>query len=482
MRRWLSSYHPRYTRSLVYMLQSSFYDLGETLAWYRRVDDFRRVERRQQLDPTAKARLLLAYLRVAWFVLVILAIVIIISGLVHHSPLVWLFGLVVLAATPWFLLVSLAVPLWLGRTLIQLPKERQIIAAAKQRLVKHPAIKIAIAGSYGKTTFKDALAVVLADGLGEAAVRATPGNLNTPLGISRFVAQLSGQEKVLIFELGEFYPGDITELCNLVEPDMGVITGINEAHLSRFKTLDRTVATIFELADYLGAKPCYKNGESELVARRAGGEEQLYSRMGLGGWKVGAAKTDLDGVSFSLEQGKRKLHLKSQLLGLHQIGPLVAIADLSSQLGLKDEAIEQAMAKTKPFEHRLRPHTDSGGVTIIDDSYNGNPDGVKAGIELLGSLKAAHRFYLTPGLVEAGDRTAEVHRTIGQELAAAKIDSVMLIDTSVAPFIEEGLKSANYTGQVLRYPTMPAALAAMTGLTVKGAIVLIQNDWTDNYA
>jgi UDP-N-acetylmuramoyl-tripeptide--D-alanyl-D-alanine ligase len=482
MQPWLSSYHPRYVRSLVYMLQSSFYDLGETYAWYRRVDDFRRVERRQQLDPTAKARLLLGYLRVIWLLLIVLGVVIIILGLAHHSPLVWLLGLIVLALTPWLLLISLVIPLWLGKSLIQQPRERKIISAAKQKLVMHPATRIAIAGSYGKTTFKDALAIVLADGLGEGVVKATPGNLNTPLGISRFVAQLSGDEKVLIFELGEFYPGDITQLCDLVEPDMGIITGINEAHLSRFKSLERTVATIFELADYLGDKPCYKNGENDLVARRAGADPLLYSRNGLGDWKVSGAKADLDGVNFKLEKGKNKLHLKSGLLGLHQIGPLVAITDLAVRLGMPNDRVEKAMAKTKPFEHRMQPRTDASGVTIIDDSYNGNPDGMKAGIELLAELKASHRIYITPGLVEAGDRVAEVHRTIGQELAKAKVDLVMLIETSVAPFIEEGLTSAGFAGKVMRYPTMPAALAAMTGLTVKGDMVLIQNDWTDNYA
>jgi UDP-N-acetylmuramoyl-tripeptide--D-alanyl-D-alanine ligase len=482
MRRWLSSYHPRYARSLVYMLQSSLYDLGETFAWYRRVDDFRQVERRQRLDPTAKARLLLGYLRVVWVLLVLLAIVIVVVGLDHHSVLTWLVGLIILASAPWLLLISLVVPLWLGKSLIQNPRQRKIVAEARARLVKHPAIKIAIAGSYGKTTFKDALSVVLTSGLGEEAVKATPGNLNTPIGISRFIGQLSGQEKVLIFELGEFYPGDIKELCDLVEPDRGVITGINEAHLSRFKTLDRTVSTIFELADYLGDRPCYKNGESELVVGRAGNDERLYSRDGLGGWKVSDAKTDLDGVIFRLEKGKRKLKLHSQLLGLHQIGPLVAIVDLADQLGLSDEAIEKAVAKTKPFEHRLQPRTDATGMTIIDDSYNGNPAGAKVAIELLGELKAPHRFYLTPGLVETGMRAPEVHRTIGQQLAGAKIEAVMLVETSVTPFIEEGLTEANFKGQVLRYATMPAALAALPSITVKGDIVLIQNDWSDNYA
>src|ERR1019366_5388865 len=107
------------------------------------------------------------------------------------------------------------------------------------------------------TTFKEALATILSAG---QTVAATPGNMNTPLGISRFVAKLTGKEDILIFELGEYYPGDIKQLCELTKPNLGIITGINEAHLDKFKTLARTTATIFELADYLRAEPLYKNG------------------------------------------------------------------------------------------------------------------------------------------------------------------------------------------------------------------------------
>jgi len=120
-------------------------------------------------------------------------------------------------------------------------KKRKIIATAQQILANHPALKIAIAGSYGKTTAKEIISAILGEG---KKVAFTPDNMNTMIGISRFAKTLDGTEEIIIFELGEEQVGDVRDLCNLVHPDIGIITGINEAHLSSFKTLDRTTATI----------------------------------------------------------------------------------------------------------------------------------------------------------------------------------------------------------------------------------------------
>jgi UDP-N-acetylmuramoyl-tripeptide--D-alanyl-D-alanine ligase len=242
------------------------------------------------------------------------------------------------------------------------------------------------------------------------------------------------------------------------------------------------VKTIYELADYLDDKPTYVSGESELAKKNARAGHILYSRAGAGDAKVENEKTDLSGTSFTLVTGSARMELTSSLLGLHQVGPLAAAADIARRLGLTPQEIRAGIAKTRPFDHRLEPTTDAAGVITLDDSYNGNPDGVQAVIQFLASLTRHRRFYVTPGLVEMGARTEAVHKEIGRALAQAKIEKVILIRNSVTPYIEQGLKKAGYGGEVLWFEEALQAFAALPHLTVAGDVVLLQNDWPDQYA
>ncbi len=475
MKNFLSRYNPRYPRSLVYMLQASEYNIRDYLAWYHRTEDFVHVEKRKQFVKTKKALLLL---RICWIIILAL----IGSGvwvlLGAAAPLSYGIFLLIILLSPYILAYAIVIPLFVIERFIQRPLESAIIQKAQQKLKEHKAIKIGIAGSFGKTTMREILKTVLSEG---KKVAAPPRSYNTPLGISQFISTLQGDEDVLIFELGEYYPGDVRKLCDLVQPDMGVITGINEAHLEKFETLEKTAATIFELADYLGEKRTYVNGESELARKNARPTHIIYDKQHVGDWKIENQKSDLNGTSFTFTNNAVSLELNSALLGVHQIGPLGAAADLASSLGLWPELVKAGIGKTRPFDHRLEPKIDSAGVITLDDSYNGNPDGVKAVIDFLAALKDHRRFYVTPGLVEMGVRTEEVHKQIGRDLASAHIEKVILIKNSVTSYIEEGLKEADYKGEVIWFDNAIAAFAALPHLTVKGDVVLLQNDWPDQY-
>lgn len=471
---FLSKYHHHYPRSLVYMLQASEYKLTDYLAWYQQLKDFSRVEYRKRLALTMKSRLLLL---AAWLILLAwygVAISVLFGAIGFGSILVFLL-LVYLA--PYFLAYVLLIPLLIINGL-QWPIESFIIGQAKKQLAKHPGLKIAIAGSFGKTSFREILKTVLLEG---KKVAAAPHSYNTPLGISQFIKNLQGDEEIIIFELGEYYPGDVRRLCRLVKPQWGIITGVNEAHLEKFKNLVTTAKTIFELADYIGAGPLYVNGESQLAKERASAKAIVYSRQGVGEWLVENAQTDLVGTKFNLVKGDKKLNISSSLLGLHQVGPLVAAADIADRLGLTASQIEQGLNKTKAFDHRLEPKIDAQGVVTLDDSYNGNPDGVAAVIDFLASLKNHRRWYVTPGLVEMGPKIKVVHQEIGRQLARAGIEKVILVKNSVTPFIEVGLKEANYQGEILWFNEGLVALAALPQLTAAGDVILLQNDWPDQY-
>ena len=449
------------------MLQASEYQLGEYLRWYQATNDFSHVEHRKQLVKTPKVIILLIK---AW------AIVFLLLGLAVWLHSFW--SIIIVFLLPYLLAYLMIAPVFLLKILVQRPTEIILMNRARKIFQDNPAIKIAVAGSFGKTTMREILKTVLAEG---KTVVAPPHSYNTPLGICQFAKTLRGDEEVIIFELGESHPGDVKELCKLTQPEIGVITGINEAHLEKFKTLERTIKTIFELADYLGDRPLYVNGESKLAKEHARLNQILYSRSAVADFVITNSTTDLSGTAFTLTSGNIKLDLKSKLLGLHQIGPLAAACHLALKLGLTPEQVITGISKTKPFDHRLEPKIDASGVVTLDDSYNGNPDGVRAVIEFLSSLHSGRRFYVTPGLVEIGKTTQQVHESIGQSLAEAGIEKVVLIKNSVTPYIESGLKKADFAGEIIWFQDALTAFATLPHLTVKGDIVLLQNDWPDQY-
>jgi hypothetical protein len=160
------------------MLQASEYDLREYFMWHRRVRDFRYVEKRKKLVMTAKARLLFIFL---WLMVLagFLVNIIVILKLTEAANWLWLPALVLFdLIIPISYAYLIVIPLWLGQILIQKPKEYFIIKKARDKLADIDTIKIAIAGSYGKTTFKENLKTVLEGGKKVAAtiIQATSPN------------------------------------------------------------------------------------------------------------------------------------------------------------------------------------------------------------------------------------------------------------------------------------------------------------------
>lgn len=473
----LSFFLPSYPTVLVYMLQSTEYQVGPYLKWYWRTTDFRQVMRRRTLEPTKAARLLLLALRLGIALQISTGLIFLGLWLLGQTPGTWQFGLSLLISYPIVWAHLVIVPIWAGRVFITGPKERRLIHQSKHIFATHKGVKIAVAGSYGKTTMKELLGTVLAEG---KKVAITPANKNVASSHAVFARRLKGDEDVLVIEYGEGRPGDVTTFAETTQPTMGVITGIAPAHLDHYPSLEAAAQDIFSLATYLQNQHVYVNQESEAAQPFIKETHLTYNADGAGEWKVHHAKVDFDGVAFTLKKGTQQLHLHSGLLGRHQIGPLAAVAAIAHQLGLTKHQIETGISKTKPFEHRMFPRP-LGGAWIIDDTYNGNIDGIKAGLALLKELPAKRRMYVTPGLVDQGVETERVHRQMGRLIAAAAPDQVILMENSVTSYIEAGLHEGDYRGKVQVEADPLRFYTSLEHLVAAGDVWLLQNDWTDNY-
>jgi UDP-N-acetylmuramoyl-tripeptide--D-alanyl-D-alanine ligase len=121
------------------------------------------------------------------------------------------------------------------------------------------------------------------------------------------------------------------------------------------------------------------------------------------------------------------------------------------------------------------------GAWIIDDTYNGNLEGIRAGTQLLRDIEAKRKLYVTPGLVDQGDETERVHIEVGKLIAHAQPDIVVLINNSVTNYIEKGLKAGKFGGRLQIEEKPLDFYTNLSHFVANGDFVVMQNDWTDNY-
>lgn len=477
IRAFISIYRPRFAKTIVYMLQSTEYDLKAYLAWFWRTQNFANIMYRRTLDVTRRAEALLILLRIGLYTQTLVGVVITIIGIADNTTQYIYFGLALVAGAPVIWAHLIVLPIWLARVFIVVPKEKVMIRESEKTFTEFTGPKIAVAGSYGKTTMKELLYTVLSEG---KKVAATPGNKNVLVSHARFAKSLDGDEDILIIEYGEGKPGDVAKFAGYTRPTHVVITGIAPAHLDQYKTLDAAAKDIFSVTQKVDPSRVYVNKTNATEPYIEKGYETYGISRALG-WKISDVEVAITGTTFTMKKGKKRLELFTGLVGEHLLGPVAFAAALAYEFGLSDKQIITGVAKTKPYEHRMQPYPLSGGW-VIDDTYNGNIEGIRAGTQLLSKLPARRKFYVTPGLVDQGEETEQVHIEMGQLIAEANPDVVVLMNNSVTQYIEAGLRNKNYQGEV-RIETKPLEFYTnLDQFIAKDDLILMQNDWTDNYA
>lgn len=478
LRSLLSLYSWRYPATIVYMLQSTEYRVLPYLDWYWHTQNFAHVAKRRTLDRTRAASLLLMAMWLGILLQLAFAATCFIWWRWHDLAGGGVFALALVLAYPVAWAHLIALPLFLGRLCIVAPKEALLIRRAERIFREHPGQRIAIAGSYGKTSMKELLLTVLSEGKNVAA---TPANKNVSISHAAFAQTLSGDEDVLLIEYGEGAPGDVARFAANTHPTRAIITGLAPAHLDQYPSVEAAGKDIFSVADAVQSGEVYVNVESELTKPFMKQHFEGYSARGTLGWRVSGIRVNLDGTRFTMKRKGKTMTLHSGLIGKHHVGPLVLAAALAYELGLHISQIEAGVGKTAPFEHRMQPYM-LAGAWIIDDTYNGNIEGIRVGTELLKTLPGKRKIYVTPGLVDQGEETVPVHETMGRLIAQAQPDKVVLMQNSVTKHIQAGLRAASYKGEVVVEPDPLEFYTNLPLFVAKGDVVLMQNDWPDNYA
>jgi len=465
----LSYFWPRAPWTLVYMLQQVEYNPAKFITWLKGMPNLFNIQKRGQMSRTARTKLMLIISYSSWLVTIITSVALTFIT----SSLILLAGILL---APVICTFTLYITTLLLQKLVVDKAQQKEIAAAKTKLVAMNCQCIAVLGSYGKTTMKELLMTVLSEG---KKVAATPGNKNVLISHARWVNKvITGDEEVLIFEYGEAKPGDIKELASFSKPTMAVVTGLAPAHLDGYSSLEDIADDLASISEVVDSKNTYINRDSALLMSKIDGN--YYNEKGIANLTVSDVKVDFMSTSFTLDGAGKKLHLYTGLLGAHQIGPLCAVVAIALRLGLSEKQISNGVAATMPYEHRMQARN-LGGAWIIDDTYNGNIEGMRAGLKLLKSLPAKRKVYVTPGLVDQGQETERVHNELGKLIAAAAPDRVVLMQNSATQFIRTGLNHGNYAGEVIIETNPLDYYTNLEHFLAAGDAVMLQNDWPDSY-
>lgn len=344
-------------------------------------------------------------------------------------------------------------------------------------------IKIGITGSYAKTTVKTILATILSK---KYKVKASPESFNTPLGITRSVGGIKPDDEVFIAEMGARNIGNIRELCQMVEPQYGIITGISNQHLESFFNIGNVIKTKCELSDSIAKSNglTVVNGDTryfdELKSKLKG--EYIVCGTGNNEFNVYAENVTVtgEGSEFDLVVENKKLHCTTKLLGKHNISNIVLAVGLAHKLGISDAQLIEAISELEPPKHRLNLLTTPSGMKILDDTFNANMDGVKHALELL-SVYEGRKIIVTPGLVELGVEERITNKNFGKDIAKV-CDLVFLIGQKRSEPIKEGLIEEGFNEEnILVYNSLSDAKCEFKKYLTATDVVLLENDLPDDY-
>lgn len=350
----------------------------------------------------------------------------------------------------------------------------------KKRLNREDLIKIAITGSYGKTSVKGFLDAMLSE---KYNVLSTPENYNTPMGISKTVNMLDSEHEVFIAEMGARRVGDIKRLMKIVAPQYAILTAINNQHLATFGSKQSIIREKCRVLD-VGDGVCVINSElkeitEDALVKKSEIPEAIYVGLDENA-DIYAANISVNrsGSEFDIVIGEDVYRAKTQLLGLHNVQNILLATAMAMRLGVEMPLILHSIEGLSPIPHRLEL-IEGSGVTIIDDSYNSNPDGARCALDTL-AMFDARRVVMTPGLVELGESEDEENYRLGERIAECA-DVALLIGKGRIEPIRRALRDVGFGGELKEYESLKSCEKDFVNTLKMGDVLLILNDLPDIY-
>lgn len=371
----------------------------------------------------------------------------------------------------------------LAANLINAPIEaairKKFVKSAQKKLAAADGLKvIGITGSYGKTSVKNFVTVLLSE---KYNVLMTPHSFNTTLGVVRTVNEnLTPLHEIFVVEMGARQTGDIAEICALAHPEAGIVTSIGPQHLETFKTQENVTKTKYELFDSVGSGKKFVNYDNEIIRQVQKADNTItYGTTDDCDYSARDIKSTPSGSEFTLVTPQGEAKVKTKLLGRHNVINLVGSAAVAMEYGVDLESIKIGMRRIESVEHRLqiKKQTD---CTIIDDAYNSNPEGARSALEVLRDFEGT-RIVITPGMVELGEKEEEENEKLGA-LCAQCADWAIFVGEKQWPALKRGADTVQKDdNRIMCANDIYDAFALMRKIEGDNKIVLLENDLPDNY-
>ena len=327
---------------------------------------------------------------------------------------------------------------------------------AQKKLMSNHALKVvAITASYGKTSIKNFLAHILSTKLN---VYKTPRSVNTLGGIVKDINEsLPALCDVYIVEAGARARGDIHEIAQFVNPHIAIVGCIGEQHIEYFKTLENIRNTKMELIHSSRLEKAFVHESAHIK-----GTDTILSF----GDELGDVVSTLQGLSFTMMLDGKKEHFHCNLLGAFNAINIAAAIHVARTLGLSIEEIKEAVATLKGVEHRLQK-IEAGGKLIIDDSFNGNLEGMLSSYALV-ATHSGRKVIITPGIVES---TEEANTTLAKKIDEV-FDLVIITGKMNVNILDSSIKKA----QKILLTDKSKLQETLAEYTHAGDVILFSND------
>lgn len=287
---------------------------------------------------------------------------------------------------------------------------------------------IAITGSNGKTTTRQMTAAVVG---GKFNTLSTSGNYNNQIGVPLTLLRLTPEHRWAVVEVGTNSPGEIARLTQICAPDIGVITNIGPAHLEGLGSLDGVMHEKEQLIEHLKAKGrAVLNADDhrvQAIADRTSKEVLLYGLAETAGIRATAVHEKTTGIAFSLDLPQETLTVDLKVPGQFMVLNALAAASVGYLLELPAAEIKTGLETFAPAWGRMNIFQTPNGIHVIDDTYNANPDSMKAAITTLKTLCANNRSLFVAGdMLELGAQAESLHKQVGAWAAVANIDKLLI--------------------------------------------------------
>ncbi|MEO3762132.1 UDP-N-acetylmuramoyl-tripeptide--D-alanyl-D-alanine ligase [Streptomyces sp. B8F3] len=347
----------------------------------------------------------------------------------------------------------------------------QTLAAHVVARLRHGLTVVGLTGSQGKTSTKDLLAAVLSS---TAPTTATIGSLNNELGVPLTMLRADMGTGFLVLEMGARRIGDIAALTGLVAPDIAVVLNVGQAHLGEFGSRAAIATAKGELVQGLapGGTAVLNADDPRVTAMRSltDGPVLTFGRAEHADVRVLDLALDECGrPSFTLRTADASVRVALPLVGAHQALNASAAAAAGLAAGVPLDVAAQGLATASLSKWRMEPRDLAGGATLLNDSYNANPDSTRAALDALAAIEGGRRIAVLGEMLELGEESRAAHRAVGA-YAASRADLVVAVGEAARPIADgAGERAVLLAGIAAAVDWLRGNLAAGDVVLVKGS-------------